>query len=143
MKIHTSVITKTDIFNAASAKGMTGVYVESIKVSGSRSRDRAFDVYLTGNSSYAPNGRGLEGDKAAQWDEWGIFIEFLFSVDPNAIIGQYRSWDDFRFFTGNRFDTLIAAQTHKRHKWENAGDFRSECDCGATTNWSRAYAAKA
>jgi hypothetical protein len=59
---------------------------------GSRARARGFVVRLSGSSNY--NMAKLD-DKAATWDEWGIFINELFKLDPDALIGHYPTRDNF------------------------------------------------
>ena len=64
----------------------------SIHEQGSRSHNRAFSVRLAGSS---PHNMQRLPDKSATWDEWGIFIERLFTLDPDAKIGVYNGRDDF------------------------------------------------
>lgn len=142
MKIHSSKITPANIYAAAKARGMVGVEVADLDIRGSRKRSRSFDVRLTGNSPFRPNFGVGDGDEhAAQWDEWGIFINALFEVDPEAILGVYRSYKHFRGVTGGRFDTLTGPQTHRRHKWEPNMDYTANCACGAFQAWGPAAAA--
>lgn len=48
---------------------------------------------MSGSSKY---GLGYgETSKAATWDEWGIFIDRLFTIDPEALIGHYTSRERF------------------------------------------------
>lgn len=97
MKIHSDTLTLSDIRNAVP----NGCYLAafdhkddytSIGEEGSRKRSRGYVVRLSGSSKY--NMQRLP-DKAATWDEWGIFIAALFAADPNAICGWYSSRDDF------------------------------------------------
>jgi hypothetical protein len=146
MKIHSNTLTTKDIWASTIATGMLGVHVDDdIVVKGSRSRTRSFNVKLTGNSNHAPNnGRsgGFDyGEKAASWDEWGIFINALFLVDPEAIVGQYKSYADFKAYTCNRFDTLDWADSHRQHKWVRPGDYTGTCKCGSKVDWSSFYPA--
>lgn len=119
MKIHTDILTHEDIADATRAGGMRGVYTERESVRGSRSRARSFDITLRGNSTRRPNGgnRGADDGYAATWDEWGMFIQALFEKDPEAIIGQYRSFDDFEMATHGRFESLTAPYAHGNHTW--------------------------
>ena len=131
MKIHSNTLTTKDIWAATIATGMLGVHVDDdIVIKGSKSRTRSFNVKLTGN-----------GEKAATWDEWGIFINALFLADPEAIVGQYKSYADFKAYTCNRFDTLDWAVAHTQHKWVRPGDYTGTCRCGSKIDWSSFYPA--
>lgn len=139
MKIHSDVLTSANLRTATTYRGMTGVHLSEWITRGSRSRARSFDVKLTGNSPSRPNfGAGEGDDHAARWDEWGIFIEYLFTIDPEAIVGVYKDYETFRKVTGGRFDTLTGDQTHRRHKWVPNGDYTANCSCGAFTAWGPA-----
>lgn len=132
MKIHSDTLTWSEIRDATKARGMRGVYVDKLDLKGSRQRKRRWDVTLSGNSSSLQN---FGENQAATWDEWGIFIEALFTLDPDAVIGQYESLTDFRRKTGARFRTLEWAQSHRKHTWKPNGDKTSICKCGATQDW--------
>lgn len=97
MKIHSDVITREDLFRVLP----TGVHAY-VTNHGSRKRARAFDVTLYvfekdelhrrfGNSG----GYGSADDVAATWDEWGIWMERLYAIDHDALIGHYKSHADF------------------------------------------------
>lgn len=138
MRIHTDKISRADLSAATKARGMIGVELSNCETKGSRKRTRAFEVSLTGNSPSRPNFGGNGDEHAAQWDEWGIFIDELFRIDPEAIIGVYPTREQFRKVTGERFDTLTGPETHRRHKWEPNGDYTANCSCGAFTAWGPA-----
>lgn len=122
MRIHSDILTEADIYAAAKAAG-DAVHVKMTE-RGSRKRARAFNVDLTGTSSRAPgHGRGEPGDKAATWDEWGIFLATLFNRDGAATVpGVYESGEHFHWATGNRFLTLRPSEQHDGagHKWSRA-----------------------
>lgn len=126
MKIHTNLLTSHDVYAATMAGGMRGVNVECV-TQGSRSRKRGLTVHLTGNSTRRPNGgnRGANKDSdgyAATWDEWGMFLQYLFDLDPDAIAtGAYNGLDDFGMKTNWRFEGLTADKACPNHKWEYAG----------------------
>lgn len=99
MKIHSDTLTLQDILSAVpdgcyltnpgeKFQGYTNVGIE-----GSRKRERGYVVRLCGSSKYAPQRR--PGEKAATWDEWGLFIDALFAHDPRAIVGVYDGLQDF------------------------------------------------
>ena len=96
MKIHSDVLTYRDIH----ASIPDTCYVEWFAVAGSKQRERAWDVRISGSSKY--NMSGLPA-KAATWDEWGYFLRDLFKIDPNAICGRYKGVEDFNKKTENAF----------------------------------------
>ena len=144
MRLHTDVLTFSDIENATRASGMTGVHAH-VTEHGSRARKRAFNVYLTGNSPRRPNsssGNYAYDDHAATWDEWGMFFAALYEIDPNMIAGQsgrptYDGAYSFYAATDGRFEWLTADDQHKTHKWLPTGALKLRyCKCGAKVNWS-------
>jgi hypothetical protein len=146
MKIHSDTLTHADVYRATTAAGMHGVRVEGLTYHGSRSRDHAFNVSLRGNSTRRPNpGTGsrtvYEDEYAATWDEWGMFIEALYTLDPNALVGQYGPRHVFDEATAGRFDDLTADQACPGHRWVFGGPMISRCSkCDATTNYGALYA---
>jgi hypothetical protein len=142
MIIHSDVFTYRHFEDAAA---YAGVKIVDIELAGSRSRDRAWKFYLSGSSNFNPGfGRTYpNGEKAATWDEWGIFFARLFMIDPNAHCGKhgYQGEDHYHWRTGDRFRTLHPRHQHKRHKWglgrANVTGVYSvaECDCGAIQRW--------
>ena len=121
MKLHTDTLTYKDIYDACRKAG-SGVGVDSTR-KGSRSRDHAFDVSLTGTSTRRPNSgqSGAGDDYAATWDEWGMFFAHLYSVDPQMKCWAYDDADDFHFKTASRFHALTPDQQCKNHKWDYQG----------------------
>jgi hypothetical protein len=92
-----------------------GVNFERCTLHGSRSRDHAFDVILSGNSGRRAN---FGGDwEAASWDQWGIFLGRIFKDDPDAVCWAYKDADDFHWQTGDRFLTLTLKDATRFHKW--------------------------
>lgn len=139
MRIHSDTLTAEDISEATHARGMRGVFPE-IAVKGSQKRTRRFDVRLTGSGQLpisivtaGPSGAFITHNaKVATWDEWGMYIDALYQIDPEAIIGPYKGREDFRTSTYKRFDTLTAPFQHEKHAWRFAGDGEQICaDCEA------------
>lgn len=138
MKIHSDVLTYRNFLDAASWAHVDLIEFDNC---GSRSRTKAFKFSLTGSSSH---NRGFgAGGKAATWDEWGMFLGFLFRIDPNAHCGKrsYLNEEHFQWVTGNRFDNLTHQLQHKRHRW-GMGQMNctgvysvAECECGAIQRW--------
>lgn len=135
MRVHT----KLSLDDIRKLQRPSGVHFEYLTERGSRSRDRAFEIVLTGSSAH----RGQSGDRdyaAATWDEWGVFLGALFAADPNArVAGIYEGRDDYDWQTGERFLPDDLPETLcKRHRWESGGygSFESECKrCGAVRRW--------
>lgn len=131
MRIHSDILTISDVYQAATIAGggdhRTSSVLVEVTQHGSRQRARAFNLSLTGTSSRRPNnaagGRyahGLGDAHAATWDEWGMFLAELFRRDPAAVVPKiYESGEHFRWVTGARFDTLTPADQHDGagHKW--------------------------
>lgn len=134
MRFHTDRITTADLYRAAERAGVGFTRLEE---HGSRKRDHAFDFILTGSSPRRQNTRGMTDDHAATWDEWGIFLNDLFAVDPNAWTESYHSAEHFIWATGNRYLGFGRLDQHINHKWEFSGRSATgaymvhECACGA------------
>ena len=116
MRLHTDKITSADIYAAALRIGVT---IHDFEETGSKTRDHAFTLYLEGSSPRQSNGRS---HKAATWDEWGAFMGWLYTVDPEAVWGSaawgYQNAQDFHWKTANRFvDGVVPVDTHAQHKW--------------------------
>jgi hypothetical protein len=128
MRIHTDALTSTDIHQAALIARVD--YAEGgFTIHGSRTRSRAFNVTLTGESRRRPN-RGTSRDRynpdyAATWDQWGVFLAVLFDRDPDMVTPYYADRDDFNYKTDARFtkigggwDDFWPADAHGDHSWE-------------------------
>lgn len=153
-------------YRAKSAKPRDFIALVSARYSehSSRTHPRAFEIQLFGDSSRGPNsgfyGMDNYGDKAATWDQWGMFLSALFEVDPAARVGGaknpiYIDRDHFHWSTGGRYlgtpdddgvrrvdaptGTFLTAGKgyHRQHKWTSGGSsvtgtyYVSECACGA------------
>jgi hypothetical protein len=143
MRLHTNTLAHHHLY--AAALSLPGVNV-TFSEHGSRSHARAFDVSLTGTSNHRPNSgtRGAEwnGDYAATWDEWGMFLGYLFDVDSEMVAGTvkrptYNGSSDFHYLTDWRFETLTPETQHRNHRWQFAGVPREQaCTCGAVRRWA-------
>lgn len=113
MRLHSDILTERDLL--ASLPANVHAYVTS---HGSRKRARAFEVtlYVTqkdelhrryGNSG----GYGSAEDVAATWDEWGTWMQNLYYIDPDALIGWYSSYHHFLEMTMR--DRAYHRQFHK------------------------------
>lgn len=133
MRLHTDTISESDVYAAART---ARVDLVGFSRHGSRKRDHAFEVKLEGESCRRPNhGKaGWDSDYgyAATWDQWGVFIATLFSVDPDAIIGMYPTRNAFDAFTRYRFDAdSFPSDYHGDHSWNG-----STCrKCSAGQEW--------
>jgi hypothetical protein len=90
VRIHTDgTITDSEFWQAARE---AGVAIEVMSKHGSRKRWKGYEIQLSGSSRYsAQSGQW----KAATWDEWGVFLAFLFDREPGLIAGSYDGRDDF------------------------------------------------
>jgi formylmethanofuran dehydrogenase subunit B len=104
MRIHGNTITDADL-NEAAVKA--GVDLERRTRHGSKSRDHAYDVILSGsNTRWANPGSSSRRNyfKAATWDEWGWFLAHLFEVDPRLTVPRvYADAWDFHRKTGGKY----------------------------------------
>jgi hypothetical protein len=131
MMIHTNLDRAVLI---ATARHIAGVRFERLDESGSRTHARKFDVILSGSSGRRA-GWGADHE-AATWDEWGIFLNAIFALDPDArAAGYYEAREQFRWATGHRFDTLTPADQHRRHRWIVGVPYQQTCACGAIKRW--------
>ena len=142
MIIRSNQISRSDIGAAARAAGVNFIdtnagysrgYFEPIREFTPRSYQFGYEVFLTGSSPYAAAHQSYQGygEKAATWDEWGLFIEALYEIDPAARIGHYTGRENFRQVTRDERDRVrnyhdpasYYARTHKapwleRLTWE-------------------------
>lgn len=118
MRIHTSLN-----YAEALACRPESAYFTKLEEHGSRSRERAFEVILTGSSHRKQNTRDhYRADQAATWDEWGVFFGRLFNADPDATCYAYDGQDDFNWKTGDRFaEGEMPEDTHAQHRFEYVG----------------------
>src|SRR3954468_14793548 len=131
MRIHADTLTHRQIDTAARAAGVRFVRRND---HGSRTRDHAFDVILSGDSPYRVNGNPDEF--AASWDQWGIFLASIFSADESVTITRvYRDADHFHMITGDRFETLTRADAHRLRRWTLKAPYVQSCTCGASRRW--------
>jgi len=114
--MHTDVLDYTHVYLAT--KGLP-VNV-SVEQHGSRSRDHALEVRLTGwggRRRRTMNGAG----HAAYWDEWGYFLGRLFHWDEDMLAGTYHGAVDYHWQTAGRFADpflpLEALHIHPYHRW--------------------------
>lgn len=136
MRLHTS-LHLSDLQIAAKEARVDMMITEH----GSRSRDRAFEVKLTGESRRRPNGGnyGADGEAhAATWDQWGVFLAYLFARDESMTCWAYKGADEFHAKTAYRFDTEgFPEDYHGDHTFRYNGTPRQqECNkCSAVQRW--------
>jgi hypothetical protein len=151
MRIHSDDLTHTDLLDAAR---IARVYFDRQTLHGSRSRDHAFDVILTGESKRRPN-RGTSADRynpdyAATWDQWGVFLAVLFERDNEMSVPYYDSYSAFHYQTGHRFVLGVSdpegdetpshwpSDAHGDHRFKyNGTPYERKCTkCTAVQRWS-------
>ena len=109
MRLHSDIITRTDIF-AALPRDVGAEVMEH----GSRKRARAFEVSLSGlgarHTRKKNSGQyGAGYDYAATWDDWGLWLAALYEIDPDMHATYYKNRDDFYEQTRRRVpDGMVA-----------------------------------
>lgn len=135
MRIYSNILEEDDIRDAArEARVSFTRYGEGR----SRSHARVFDVILTGESSRYQNGGP---DKAATWDQWGVFLGYLYRLDESMVCGTvkrpvYRDLSDFDFKTDSRFDREgFPPDAHGDHtfRWQGVPYTQQCTKCTAVT----------
>lgn len=105
VRLHLMTATDRDISRAICYAGnRSGRRVGTIRWDeySSRSHTTARDVVLTGSARH--RSQANRDEYAATFDEWGWFLAFLYSVDPDIkCAGIYRDGDEFRRKLGDRF----------------------------------------
>jgi len=139
MRIHTNTLTASDLDDAAR---IARVEFGRMTEHGSRSRDHAFDVTLTGESKRRPNGgtSGASDDYAATWDQWGVFLGVLFDRDPEMTCRAYKDFVDFDYVTKCRFVDrgVFPDDYHGDHtfRWNGIPRQQDCTKCSASYQWS-------
>jgi hypothetical protein len=115
MKLHTDTINRNDIINVLMDTGLRadGVYIDTCDEKRSHSHSHGFEIRLRGmdgkdrndNTRRLPMYSWKTGntEKAATYDEWGIFISALYEIDPDARFGPYLNEADFHGKTRYQF----------------------------------------
>lgn len=135
MRIHTDNLSESDLRDAART---ARVSFDRLAVFGSRSRARAFDFILSGESKRRQN---FGGDGyAATWDQWGVFLSVLFAKDDTMTVPTaYRDAEQFDFRTMHRFDApgVFPVDYHGDHRFDFVGvPFSQSCKkCTASYRW--------
>ena len=126
MRIHTDNLLTGDFYDAARAAGVT---ISHNTMHNSRSRARAYDFSLRGDSRRYPMGGRTDDGHAATWDQWGIFLSVLFGRDPNARISAvYEGLAQFEAKTFHRFsEGDVPVDMHGDHKWEFFAPYVQKC----------------
>jgi hypothetical protein len=118
MHVHTNTLDVGDLADILRATGLAarGVYLDDERGGPngatshrSRSHARRLTFYLVATPGYgrrwANSGhKGAGTDKAATYDEWGVFLAELFTRDPDAKAGQY-----------------VGAAGYELPRWEGSG----------------------
>ena len=134
MKIWSDTLTQWQLWDAADKAHAKLTDSDQGKA---RKRSTVWNVALSGDSPYMQGTASREpGTKAATWDQWGIFLNALFELDPEMTTQYYASATDFHTITGRRFETLTFIDSHRVHKWQwDGGKGGVYCECGATRNY--------
>ncbi len=100
MKVYSNIITRATVGTAVNESPATFQnthslegWFEPIREFTPRGGGNGFEFFLSGSSPY--RAQHDREEFAATWDEWGIVIDALYFVDPNARIGHYKNRADF------------------------------------------------
>ena len=127
MRIHSDVLTGELIQKAK----VSGTEFTAFGVHGSRKRKRGFEIQLSGSS---PRRNQAGTAKSAMWDEWGLFIDRLYKIDPDAVIGPYNNQEEFESHTNWRFEDGEVQRCD--HKWGGGMVRAQRCSkCDAIRRW--------
>ena len=138
MRFHTDKITYADLYKAAK---LADVYIETATLHRSKKREHAFEISLRGNSRRRPNFYNGDGQYAATWDQWGVFMGYLFDIDKEMILGRGEDYERFTFRTVGRFDLWwdepIPFPLDHDHVFRYDGRPRMQAckKCGAIQRW--------
>ena len=99
MRIHADNLTMLQVYAAAK---VARAELE-ITFHGSRKRDHAFEVKLTGESRRRPNFHDGSDVYAATWDQWGVFLAELFAADSTLTTQYYVDAEAYANATADRF----------------------------------------
>jgi hypothetical protein len=118
MKLHSDILTEGTIKDALTRAKVAGHVDKSVVFSelaarGSRTRKNGFEIRLEwlgekqkgDGRRYTNSGNGGASTKAygAFWEEWGWFIDELYSVDPDLVFGPYKTREVFDEMTRYAF----------------------------------------
>lgn len=137
MRIHSDTLTIQNVYEAARHARADLQVTEH----GSRKRSHAFNVTLTGESRRRPNSgkRGAGDEYAATWDQWGVFLSFLYNIDPLMVTPYYEDSEHFDTRTASRFDVpgQWPSDVHGDHTFRyNGVPGQQDCTkCTATVRW--------
>lgn len=117
MKIRSNHITRNDIRDAAQT--IPSVLHEVRQTFQPRNFNYGYDVVLFSSRLEGRPSAGMPGWKAATWDEFGIFIDQLFAIDPDAEIAWYKGYEDFIVKTRAEYERCAEyrPQDNKRAPW--------------------------
>jgi len=101
MRIHSSVITRQDIHNAARDARADVLQLDDHP---SRSRSKAFEITLGGLSKSRT--QRFRDERAATYRQWGHFLAILFKIDPAMRAGAYDGVQRFDEITRYAFDPI-------------------------------------
>ncbi len=127
MRIHFHVNNQDTLKAISNAQKTSSVTLEKCSKHGSRSHRLAYEIVLSGESPHKSGSAEFAQEQAATWDQWGIFLAVLYSVDPYAKSWAYSDATDFHHKTGYRFDEGgVDGRNHPEyrrtsHKWEGNG----------------------
>jgi len=116
MKIWSDTLNQSDLAKAARLANVDIISdISPFNVHKARKRAYRFEIVLSGDSPFR-NGHD-SSYPAATWDQWGIFLNALFEIDPDISTQYYANREAFNAITDDRFIALTYEQSHRRHNW--------------------------
>ena len=81
--------------------------------------EHGYEFFLSGSGkSKSAHDRS---EYSATWIEWGIVIDYLFDIDPDAQIGMYRNRAEFIAWTAKEAERPGCEYSRKDMPWLNKG----------------------
>lgn len=95
MKVYSSILTIPEMY--AELRGIADVHVDEdgIREFTPKRGGRGFTLYLYGAGDRHRRARNGRDGHAATWDDYGVWIDRLFTIDPDAEIAYYKGRDHF------------------------------------------------
>lgn len=95
MKIYSRIITRRDIYEALI--GILEVCIDSdgVREFSPRRGGFGYELYLEGYGDRHYRARNNRDGYAATWDDYGVWMDRLFKIDPDAEIGYWKGRQEF------------------------------------------------
>lgn len=95
MKVYSTIIDRHDLYGQLLGIEDVGVDADGVREFTPRRGGNGFELYLEGYGERHRRARNGRDGHAATWDDYGVWIDRLFHLDPNAEIAFYKGRDAF------------------------------------------------